>query len=82
MQLTEKDLTDNRGNEIKIGSKVAFNHSGELATGTVLDIRAATRYNRIEPRFKILRSCKLYKDNISEVTNPKNIMVIFEPEGY
>lgn len=72
-----KIVKDRYGQQIWIGSKVAFNCSGEVCVGLVTLIQKTKRYGRTqsrsgEPYYKFLIRHQ-DSDDISVVTNRKSI---------
>lgn len=81
-------LTDNRGTLIEVGSKVAYNYSGQVAYGKVLEARPTTWIGKgdgIGAKIKIEMDCRVNDGGvikkpgkISIIGSPKNVLVLFE----
>jgi hypothetical protein len=67
----EKDV---RGNDIKIGSTVAYNYGGKVHTGEVISTKIATRNGIQRTYYKILSH--ICKGTISEVKSWEGLVVI------
>jgi len=80
-------ITDPYGVSIFVGSKVAFNYSGEVRIGTVVDIKSVTHTDYLG----VKRTCNPWGDNepyvsisvreeksgrISKVGKRKNLVVL------
>lgn len=80
----KEPLTDNRGTTIEVGSRVAYNLSGEIGIGVVQSAIAAVKddwkyVKRASIKVMVEYPVKL-AGHISTVKDPKNVMVIFEKE--
>jgi hypothetical protein len=64
-------IVDNRGREVKPLLKVAYNFSGQIATGEVIRINRNTIYVRCEQP-------KHWAGRTSRVTSPRNLLVLEE----
>jgi hypothetical protein len=80
--MTIEPLVDHRGNTIKIGDKVAYILSGEIAVGYVKELTPAIKEDwkylkhasiKIEPLYPAQKT-----GHLSNVTSPKNVLVLFE----
>jgi hypothetical protein len=71
-------MNDNRGTELLIGRKVAYNLSGEIAIGTLINITPTERYGRKGYIYHVRCETGYLKGNVSKVTSHKNLMVIYE----
>lgn len=83
-------MLDNRGNEIVVGAKVAYNYSGQIAVGEVISAKPTiwtspdkARWSKIE----IKLGCNMNTDGVvkkpgklSIVKNPQNVLVLFGDE--
>ncbi len=73
--------TDNRGSELKVKQKVAYNYCGEIAIGQIIDIKPSTRLGRHGFRIHIKLEYPKYpsrQNHTSVITSDKNVMVIEE----
>lgn len=72
------DTTDNRGMEIVPGCRVAYNLSGQIAVGVVMDVVKTIRYGysaywfKIQPEYPV--SARRQKE--SRVKDAKSILVL------
>lgn len=77
-------MIDNRGTELRVGQEVAYNLSGEVAKGEIVDLKVTktgSKWNpeRADIRVRLLHSaCGQCKDHISKVRNERNVLVIKE----
>ena len=73
-------MKDNRGTEIEIGQTVVYNFSGEIAIGKLEKITERKRYGYTYNEFHIRRQSPKgsWTKDVSKVTRPENLMVIFE----
>lgn len=77
-------MNDNRGTELKVGQEVAYNLSGEIAKGEIVDIKVTktgSTWNpeRADIRVRLLHNaCGQHKDHISRVRSEHNVLVIKE----
>jgi hypothetical protein len=72
-------MIDNRGTKIEVGQTCCFNYMGQIALGKIQKITKGTRHRRPFYIFHVLREHpRSWSYQISKVTNPKNLMVIFE----
>lgn len=62
---------DMYGNILRIGDEVAFNRSGNVVKGLILNIEWHKKYGNKRPIFYIY--CALY-DSVSKVTSSKSIL--------
>lgn len=77
-------MTDNRGTELRIGQRVAYNLSGELACGEITDLIEGTpgRYDGHYEKWPMIkvklahRAAGFPAGHISKVRNPKNVLVL------
>ena len=73
-------LRDVYEKELKVGVNVAFNYSGELRIGKIVEIKSVTRNGKTEswnhePFFNIgVQHCDT--NQVSKITNRKNLVVI------
>lgn len=72
--------SDCRGQEIRVGQRVVYNRSGDLAVGVVTDMKERQTctdygYKRIIYRIKV-RRIDPQPEVRSIVTNPKGILVL------
>jgi len=78
---------DGRGTLIKVGQRVAYNFSGEIAVGTIESIKEKEiQYwysgSRIFPHFKIKQEYpELYKGRTSLVKNNRSLLVLKDNEA-
>lgn len=75
-------LVDNRGTTIEVGSRVAYNLSGEIGIGVVESVKAAIKdgwkyVSRASIKVVVEHPVRLV-GHVSVVKDPKNVMVIFE----
>lgn len=80
--MTKEPLIDHRGTKIEVGSTVAYNLSGEVATGVVLSAAPAIKdgwmyKKRANIQIRVTAP-KKRKGGLSVVKSPKNVLVIFE----
>lgn len=73
-------LRDNRGNEVKVGCKVAYNLSGQIGVGYVRDIADGTRHGRRAPIIKIVPDYPEWaaKQGESKVRDSLSVLVLAE----
>lgn len=78
-------MTDARNTPIIPGCKAAFNLSGQIAVGTIIEIVPGVPHPTWQgswvkkPRIRILRETHTIDDStFSTVTDPRNVLVIFE----
>lgn len=83
MAQKNEPLVDNRGTTIEVGSRVCFNLSGQIGVGVVESVRAA-----VKDGWKYIRRASIkvrqehpHDGHVSEVKDPKNVMVIFEADS-
>jgi hypothetical protein len=78
----EEPLVDNRGTTIKVGDKVAYNLSGEVAVGYVKSCTPAIKNGWQYIKHASIKVEQLYPaqktSHLSSVRNPKNVLVLFE----
>lgn len=78
----DRKYYDHRNTEIKIGDEVAYNFSGEIAVGEVVEIKIVEKKYwdgyRPFPRIKILQKYpEQYRNSrYSTVTSSKNLLVL------
>lgn len=66
---------DSRGTPIRAGQLVAYNRSGDVIAGTVLDVHPGHIKIRPQPEHTIS-----YGSNVSRVKRGRSILVLAEPE--
>ena len=73
-------LFDNQGREIVPGLEVAFNISGQLARGRVVEIKpSGSYYKKANIKIHLLHKAAGKREgHISTVTNPLNVLVLEE----
>jgi hypothetical protein len=73
-------LYDNRGTEVKVGVKVAYNLSGQIGVGYVRDIADGTRHGRRAPIIKIVPDFPEWasKQGESKVRDSLSVLVLLE----
>lgn len=73
---------DNRGTLITVDCRVAYNYSGQIAIGKVQSVRPAVITGLCAGKRAsikvIMEHPKRTTKQVSEVKDPKNVMVIFE----
>lgn len=75
----KQPLIDNRQNPIAVDCKVCYNLSGEISVGTVIScVNAIADSNNWVVKKAKIKIRNAITGKISEVTNPKNVMVIYE----
>ena len=67
--------TDHNGKEIEAGQHVAYNLSGEVAYGIILEVKEGKQYGKVYPKIKI-RQLLPTEGHESTVRSSKNLMVI------
>lgn len=78
-------MQDNRGTEIEVGQKVAYNYQGQIALGKITDIRFG-RPKKLSwgdeyvPCAFHIQMIAPQKDRESVVRDRRNLLVIFEQE--
>lgn len=79
-------MIDNRGTELKVGQEVAYNFSGEIAKGIIVDLKVKKtgsswgNPNRADIRVELIHSLGRYrKGHISKVSNERNVLVLQTP---
>ena len=76
-------MKDNRGTTLEIGQTVCFNLSGEIAIGVIKSLKK-TPVVRIPDYLSYMKYLikveQVYpnRGNVSKVTSPRNVMVVFE----
>lgn len=78
-------MQDCRGTELFINAKVAFNYSGEIAVGRIVEMKDGLKnswgsydYSH-RPMIKVARETHFGKGNVvSKVRDPRNVLVLFE----
>lgn len=78
----KEPLIDNRGTTIEVGSRVAYNLSGEIGIGVVESVKAAVKdgwkyISRASIKVRVEHPARL-AGHLSAVKDSKNVMVIFE----
>lgn len=73
-------LYDNRGSEVKVGAKVAYNLSGQIGVGYIRDIVDGTRHGRRAPIIKIVPDFPDWaqKQGESKVRDSLSVLVLAE----
>lgn len=81
-----KEVVDNRGTILEVGQEVAYNLSGEIAHGKIIEIRTKVVRNgrthswsgqpNVEIKVKVLNHRHHHHDHISKVTSNYNVLVI------
>ena len=67
-------ITDQRGHKLTVGDKVAYNASGTVAYGIIIDISESRRYGVAGRVFHVAG----INDKPSKVRSSLNLMAIFE----
>lgn len=70
--------TDNAGNVPKVGDYVAYNWSGQLATGYIVSL-GIKRHNPIYHIQRVLPPKEDYDDGISRVRGGAKCLLVLEP---
>lgn len=65
---------DPYGKQIKKGDRVAFNYSGEVRLGTIIEVREVNHYGKVRPLF-VVSHLDIPSIN-SKITNSRNMVVL------
>lgn len=80
-RLDGTEWKDHRGTTLEVGQKVAYNLSGEIAYGEIIEIKARRMnvfgYGQDLPNIKIKQFLP-HEGKISKVRQAKNVMVLTE----
>lgn len=63
---------DSRGYELKPGQRVAYNRSGDVIEGTILDVSCASHI-KVEPHRDFRRN---YASTFSKVRHGRSVMIL------